>query len=302
MKRKIITLILAVILFLLALGITLYPVVSNHINNKYASEIHTAYVEEILQKDSSALLEAKARAVAYNESITPGATVSDAYSQTALLAASENYDSQLNITGNGIMGYVKIPKINVHLPVYHGTGNDSLERGVGHLLGSSLPVGGTSTHAILTGHSGMATQKMFTDLDQLKLGDIFYLHVLDETLAYQVDSINIVLPHDTGLLGVTPGEDYCTLITCTPYGVNTHRLLVRGTRIPCEKTEVIVEEIIQEEQSTSSWEEMYMLGIWLGILAVLVVSFIIAVTVLICRLRRQRRRRKRRRGGKYAKK
>lgn len=302
MKRKIITIILAVMLFLFALGITLYPVVSNHINNKYASEIHTAYVEEIQQIDKSALLEARACAVAYNESIAPGATGSNAYSQTALLAASKNYDSQLNITGNGIMGYVEIPKINVHLPVYHGTGNDSLDRGIGHLLGSSLPVGGKSTHAILTGHSGMATQKMFTDLDQLEKGDVFYLQVLDERLAYQVDSINIVLPHDTSLLQISSGEDYCTLITCTPYGVNTHRLLVRGTRIPYKEAEVVMEEVIREEQPTSSWEEMYILGIWLGILAVLVISFIITLTVLICRLSRQRRRCRLRRGGKYAKK
>ena len=130
----------------------------------------------------------------------------EAYSQAALLEASVDYESQLNIAGNGTMGYVEIPKISVNLPIYHGTGNDSLDRGVGHLLGSSLPVGGTSTHAILTGHSGMATQKMFTDLEQLSVGDVFYLHILDETLAYQVDNIKTVLPYDTSLLGVYSGE------------------------------------------------------------------------------------------------
>ena len=206
-------------MFLLALGMTLYPVISNYVNEKYASEIHTAYEEVVQQADNTALVEAKELAIAYNEAITPGAA-EEAYSQAALLEASVDYESQLNIADNGIMGYVEIPKINVNLPIYHGTGNDSLERGVGHLLGSSLPVGGESTHAILTGHSGMASQKMFTDLEQLGIGDVFYLHVLDETLAYQVVAINVVLPNDTTYLGISEEEDLCTLVTCTPYGVN----------------------------------------------------------------------------------
>ena len=280
---------------------TLYPVISNYVNEKYASEIYTAYEEIIQQADNSALLEAKELAIAYNESITPG-TADEAYSQAALLEAAVDYDNQLNITGNGTMGYVEIPKISVNLPIYHGTDNDSLERGVGHLLGSSLPVGGESTHAILTGHSGMATQKMFTDLEQLSIGDVFYLHILDETLAYQVDNIKTVLPYDTSLLGVYSGEDYCTLVTCTPYGVNTHRLLVRGTRIPYEEAEIIVEEIQQEEQPRSNWEEKYMLGIWLGVLAVLIVALIVIICLIIRNNRRARRRRRRSRGGKYAKK
>ena len=130
------------------------------------------------------------------------------------------------------MGYIEIPMIQVNLPIYHGTDSKTLDIGVGHLLGSSLPVGGKGTHTVLTGHSGMATQKMFSDLDKLKLGDVFYLQVLDETLAYQVDAIHTVLPYDTSFLGISEGEDYCTLVTCTPFGISTHRLLVRGTRIP----------------------------------------------------------------------
>ena len=195
------------------------------------------------------------------------------------MAASEDYNSQLNIGADGIMGYVEIPKISVNLPIYHGTGNDSLDRGVGHLLGSSLPVGGKDTHCILTGHSGLASQKMFTDLEQLKLADVFYLNVLGEILAYQVEEINTVLPHDTSLLGITSGEDYCTLVTCTPYGVNTHRLLVRGTRIPYEEAEVLVEEVLQEEPPKSSWEQKYLQGLLIGVftalgLAVTIVSII----------------------------
>ncbi len=279
MKRKILTLVLAAILFLLSLGLTLYPVISNFVNQKYASEIHTAYQEVIEQTDNTELLKARELAVSYNKAITPGSTTEEAYSQEALMAASEDYDSQLSIGTDGIMGYVEIPKISVNLPIYHGTGNDSLDRGVGHLLGSSLPVGGKDTHCILTGHSGLASQKMFTDLEQLEVTDVFYLNVLGEILAYQVEEINTVLPHDTSLLGITSGEDYCTLVTCTPYGVNTHRLLVRGTRIPYEEAEVLVEEVLQEEPPKSSWEQKYLQGLFIGVftalgLAVAIVSII----------------------------
>lgn len=276
MKKKMFT-ICTVLLFLAALCLTLYPLISNYVNQKYASQIHTAYQEVMEQVDDAALLRTKELAVAYNRSIVPGASTEDAYSQEGLLAASADYDSQLNIAGNGIMGYVEIPKISVNLPIYHGTENDSLERGIGHLLGSSLPVGGESTHTILSGHSGMASQKMFTDLEQLIIGDVFYLHVLDETLAYQVVEINTVLPYDTSLLGIAPGEDLCTLVTCTPYGVNTHRLLVRGSRIPYEEAEQLMEETASEEAAASTWEEKYLQGVILGIAAALVLILVIAI-------------------------
>ena len=265
--------------FLLALGLTLYPVISNYVNQKYASQIYTAYQEVMEQVDDSDLLKAKELANEYNRALVPGAT--EAYSQEGLLAAASDYDSQLNLAGNGIMGYVEIPKISVNLPIYHGTENDSLERGIGHLLGSSLPVGGESTHTILSGHSGMASQKMFTDLEQLIIGDVFYLHVLDETLAYQVVEINTVLPYDTSLLGIAPGEDLCTLVTCTPYGVNTHRLLVRGSRIPYEEAELLAEEVAEEEPVKSTWEQKYIEGLLWGAAAVLLLLLLIGVGVYI---------------------
>lgn len=246
-------------------------------HQKYASEIHTAYQEVIQQTDDAELQKAKELAVAYNNAITPGAAAEESYSRESLLAASVEYDSLLNVTGEGTMGYVVVPKINVNLPIYHGTGNDSLDRGVGHLLGSSLPVGGESTHAILTGHSGMASQKMFTDLEQLNTGDVFYLQILNETLAYQVVEINTVLPYDTSLLGITHGEDYCTLVTCTPYGVNTHRLLVRGSRIPYEEAEEIEEESITAEPAESTWETEYVKGIVVGIIVVVALILFIAI-------------------------
>lgn len=166
------------------------------------------------------------------------------------------------------MGYIEIPKINVHQPIYHGTGDGSLSKGVGHLLGSSLPVGGESTHTILSGHSGMASQTMFTDLEQLIIGDVFYLHVLDEILAYQVVEIYTVLPSDTSLLGIWEGKDCCTLVTCTPYGVNTHRLLVTSSRIPYEKAEQLAVQTTEEEKPASHWMQYYLRGVEIGVTVV----------------------------------
>ena len=292
MKKKIIT-ICAAVLFLTALGLTLYPLISNYVNQKYASEIQIAYQELIQQTDDSVLQEAKQRAIAYNLAITPG--TADTYSEKALLFAAENYDSQLDIAGNGIMGYVEIPKIQVNLSIYHGTDAEVLDRGVGHLLGSSLPVGGENTHTILSGHSGMASQKMFTDLEQLTQGDVFYLNVLNETLAYQVTEINTVLPYETDLLGIVPGEDLCTLVTCTPYGINTHRLLVRGSRIPYEKAAVLEEENAVTEPAASTWEAKYVQGVLWGIAAALGAGIIILTGTRIYRKARKG-------GGRYVKK
>ena len=292
MKKKVIT-ICAAVLFLTALGLTLYPPISNYVNQKYASEIQTAYQELIRQADDSALQEVKQRAVAYNLSITPG--TADAYSEEALVSAAEDYENQLDIAGNGIMGYVEIPKIQVNLPIYHGTDAEVLDRGVGHLLGSSLPVGGENTHTILSGHSGMASQKMFTDLEQLTQGDVFYLNVLNETLAYQVTEINTVLPYETDLLGIVPGEDLCTLVTCTPYGVNSHRLLVRGSRIPYEEAAVLDEEAGSTEPAASTWEAKYLQGVLWGVAAALGAGIIILTGTQIYRKARTG-------GGRYVKK
>lgn len=280
-RRQILCIAAAVIVFLLALGLMLYPIISSRVNAHYASQIQTSYEAVIAESDNSDLLAAREAATRYNKSITPGATDTDAYSQEALQAASQNYEELLNITGDGIMGYVEIPKIGVQLPIYHGTGSDSLERGVGHLLGSSLPVGGDSTHTILTGHSGMATQKMFSDLPQLEVGDVFYLKVLGETLAYQVDQIHTALPHDTTYLCIEQNCDLCTLVTCTPFGVNTHRLLVRGTRIPYEEAETIV-ETTQEKVVESTWEQHYLKGILIGF-GVVLAAGIVGVVVWFIR-------------------
>ena len=272
--------------FLIALGITLYPMISTWYNERHQAQVHIHYQEKVVQVDNSKLIEAKELAVAYNQTILPGAQDEDSFSKEALLSASENYGSLLNLAGDGIMGYVEVPTIGVTLPIYHGTNNSTLERGVGHLLGSSLPVGGESTHSVLTAHSGMASAKMFSDLDRLKIGDIFFIDVLGEKLAYQVDQIKTVLPHDTTFLQTEMERDLCTLVTCTPFGVNTHRLLVRGTRIEYEEAEVIVEEKLETEKPVkSTWEQQYLQGILIGVGAVVVLGLGILVFWLVRRRR-----------------
>ena len=277
-KRRILVICFGAALFLAALGLTLYPVISNYVNQKYASEIFIAYQEVISQTDNSVLVQEREKAVAYNQALVPGAESDNGYTQEALQSASEDYDSILNLSGDGIMGYIEIPKINVHLPIYHGTGDSSLNKGVGHLLGSSLPVGGESTHSILSGHSGMASQTMFTDLEQLDIGDVFCLYVLDDVLAYQVTEINTVLPIDTSLLGIWEGEDYCTLVTCTPYGVNTHRLLVTASRIPYEEAEQITEQTEAAGSTGSHWMQYYLRGLEIGL--AVVAGFLLAAVIL----------------------
>lgn len=288
-KKKICLACFASFMFLLALGITLYPIISSSYNDRHQSEIHAAWQEQVWQVDTSAIEEARELAVAYNEAISSGVQLADRFSGDALLWASGDYNSQLNLTGSGVMGYVQVPVIGVNLPIYHGTDETTLEIGVGHLLGSSLPVGGESTHTVLTGHSGMASKKMFSDLDQLQIGDVFCLEVLGERLAYQVDQIKTVLPTDTTYLGITEGEDYCTLVTCTPFGVNTHRLLVRGTRIPYEEADDFVETAIQEdEQTASTWEQAYIKSICISIAIVALVGIIALVIWLYRRYRNEK--------------
>lgn len=285
-SKKWITIAVAVLAFLIALGITLYPMISTWYNNRHQSQIHTQYQEKVEQVDDTHLKEARELATAYNQTILPGTQDEDSFSKEALLSASEDYAELLNIAGDGIMGYVEIPTIGVTLPIYHGTNNSTLERGVGHLLGSSLPVGGESTHSVLTAHSGMASQKLFSDLDRLKIGDVFYLDVLGEKLAYQVDQIKTVLPYDTTFLQTEMERDLCTLVTCTPFGVNTHRLLVRGTRIEYEEAEVIVEEKLENEEPViSTWEQQYLQGILIGIGAVVILGLGILVFWFVRRRR-----------------
>ena len=266
MKRKNIMILLAILLFLASLSLILYPLIATRYNESHQSQIFNDYEKIVESQDNAEKERILELARSYNEALQPG--VQDAFSQDLLLWASEDYADQLDITGTGVMGYVQIPKLSVNLPILHGTSTATLEKGVGHLLGSSLPVGGAETHTVLTGHSGMADKKMFSDLTDMQVGDIFFLSILGEKLAYQVEEINVVLPYETDLLEIAPGEDYCTLVTCTPFAVNTHRLLVRGTRIEytAEKEEEI--QTLLDTPIKSNWEQQYLKGLCIGILVV----------------------------------
>lgn len=269
--------ILCIVSAALALGIAVYPLVSNFCSEKYRSLVETKYTKAVEKLDDTEIIAAKESAQAYNATLS---TVTDnAYSREALAQAAESYDELLNVRGDGIMGYVEIPQISVDLPIYHGTDESSLNRGVGHLLGSSLPVGGLGSHCVITGHSGLSGQKMFSDLDQLKLGDVFYLKSLDETLAYMVLNISTVLPEDTSKLSIDPAQDTVTLVTCTPYGVNTHRLLVQGQRIELPTAKHMVEQaVFQGTPTKSTWTHEYLRGIAFGGLGI---AGLLALTAIL---------------------
>lgn len=252
----------AVILFFLALGITAYPVVSNFLYDRHRSLVETAYFEAMEQLDDETIRKAKQEAEEYNALLSKGISESRSDSEMSI------YNDILNVNGDGVMAYIEIPAIDINLPISHGTEAKTLENYVGHVVGSSLPVGGESTHAVISGHSGMAGQKMFTDLHELKAGDMVYIHVLDEVLAYTVDEVNTVLPGDTSLLGIEQGKDCLTLITCTPVGVNAHRLLVHCSRVPYGQEEQADEEAVPE---TSTWQRQYFTGIGCGVAALLLV-------------------------------
>lgn len=225
MKNKITTLLLFLV-FLAGLSLLLYPTVSDYWNSFTQSRAIASYAEEVAEMDSEKYAALWDDAVAYNQNLPDRA---NPYVLTD--GQVEEYDSLLNLSGTGIMGYVEIPTIGCSLPIYHGTGESVLQVAAGHIEWSSLPVGGEGTHCVISGHRGLPSAKLFSDLDKLVEGDIFILRVLDEVLTYQVDKISIVEPDETDNLMVTEGMDYCTLVTCTPYGINTHRLLVRGHRI-----------------------------------------------------------------------
>ena len=244
-----------------ALGLMLYPLVGELLSEKYHSDIETVYTATIEDTDKAELTAQRQAAEQYNAMLS-GATITEGGASAPPLA----YAQQLTV--GGVMAYVDIPPIGVYLPVQHGTDADTLEKSVGHVVGTSLPVGGSSTHAVLSAHSGMASSKLFSDIDQLAVGDMFYIHVLGEVLAYKVDAIHTVLPTDTSLLQIADGKDLVTLVTCTPFGINTHRLLVRGRRVPyIPKQEVAA---AGEKTAASSWTQHYLtgLGIGLGVVAV----------------------------------
>ena len=255
--------ILAVACGIAALGLMLYPLIGELMSEKYHSDVETTYTAAIKDTDDAVLAAQRKAAQQYNAMLS-GAAITEGGASAPPLAYAEQ------LTVGGVMAYVDIPKIGVYLPVQHGTDADTLERAVGHVVGTSLPVGGSSTHAVLSAHSGMASSKLFSDIDQLAVGDTFYIHVLGDTLAYKVDIINTVLPTDTSLLQIEDGKDYVTLVTCTPFGVNTHRLLARGHKVPYLPEQEAAS--VAEKPTASSWTQHYLTGLAIGLGAVAVVG------------------------------
>lgn len=245
-----------------ALGLMLYPLAGELLSERYHSDIETTYTAAIEGTDKTELTAQREAAEQYNAMLS-GTAITEGGASAPPLA----YAQQLTV--GGVMAYVDIPKINVYLPVQHGTDADTLEKSVGHVVGTSLPVGGSSTHAVLSAHSGMASSKLFSDIDQLAEDDMFYIHVLGEVLAYKVDAVHTVLPTDTSLLQSEDGKDQVTLVTCTPFWVNTHRLLVRGHRVPYTPEQEAT--AAAEKPVASSWTQHYLtgLGIGLGVVAVI---------------------------------
>lgn len=280
MKKALIIIIIA----LLGVGLCAYPVLSNYITEKNSSYAADAYAEKISELKEEELKKAWEEAEEYNQNLE-GNPVHDPYLEGTGMVMSDNYYEVLNIDES--MGYITIPKIDVKLPIFHGTAEETLAKGVGHLEGSSMPIGGNSSHSVLTGHTGLTTAKMFTDLTELTEGDLFFIHVLNQTLAYQVDRIKVTEPNSTQDLARVPGEDYSTLITCTPYGVNSHRLLVRGTRVP------YTEELEQQAEDSAAGltSEQRMLIIAIAVSSAVMTGLIIIAAVWT------RRRNKRRYSG-----
>lgn len=277
------------LVFLTGAGILFYPTVSdmwNYYRNQHLITEYSQAVETLESEDYSQIWE---EAREYNESHRVNQIVDAFDEEENDYMPSHPYDQLLNPAGNGIMGYLEIPKINVRLAVYHGTGIDALENGCGHIEGTSLPIGGTGTHTVLSAHRGLPSAKLFTDLDQLEVGDIFIIRVLDENLAYEVDQVLTVLPQEVEALAIEENEDLATLVTCTPYGVNSHRLLVRGHR-----TEYVEEEDSSRQrvilrnplEGTSRAQRLLVIGL------ITVLVFLILMGIML-KIRDGRRRRRR---------
>lgn len=289
MKKKAGNLVICII-FLAGLSLLLYPFVANQWNNYRQKQLISGYEQVVSEKEAAEGIDYDAerkKAEEYNEALLP-CVLPDSFALAESSGVDPVYMNTLNIAGDEMMGSVEIPKINIKIPIYHTTEEEVLNKGAGHLEGSSLPVGGANTHAVISAHRGLPSASLFTDLDQMKVGDHFLLHVLDETLCYEVDKISVVKPEDTSALAVEDGQDLVTLLTCTPYGVNTERLLVRGHRVP------YVEEEVKEEKtvlSGSSLHTNYLLWVFVGL-------SVTALFVFVLYLKETKLKRRANKGGK----
>lgn len=285
MKSEKILLIIAIIFIIVGTGIFLYPSISNYFAEKNHVEAIRNYDKMVVKIGEDSLKKEKEKAQTYNENLS-GDPVHDPFVFGSGYALPENYKEVLNLSEDGIMGYIQIPKILVDLPIYHGTSEEVLEKGVGHIQNTSVPIGGNSTHSVLTGHTGLPNAELFTRLDELVVGDIFYIHVLNDILTYKVYEIKVVLPDNIDELRITSGEDLVTLVTCTPYGVNSHRLLVKAERVEYEDyienngntTEASNNSnTINNVETKKNNKQYYLTGIQIGT----VILIIVVITTLI---------------------
>lgn len=275
--------IIRLLVLVVAFAVLLYPTVSSYVNEKNGSKVVSNYDAESVRLSNAEKEKMLEDARAYNKEMLSNIDLIDPFSQGEK-SLDARYESLLNIDGSGMMGYIRIPKIKVEIPIYHGTSESVLQAGVGHFWGTSLPVGGESTHTVLTGHRGLPTKTLFTNMDKLVKGDVFYIKVLDETLAYKVDQILTVLPEETDALSIVPGQDYATLVTCTPYAINTHRLLVRGHRIPYE-------EAVKIEKNTSTGIELsFTTKVLIVTLGIIFIGLIIAMLYSLYDKRRRKKK------------
>ena len=258
MLRRLTGILLALIL-LAGVGLMMYPVVSDQYSKYKNTLVMTAYVRAAQELPTEEMLEIMAQCEAYNEALT-GTDISDAFTPVQR-DVSENYMKLLNPAGDGVMGIIEIPKLSVTLPIYHTTGSEGLENGVGHVEGTSMPIGGETLHCVLAGHRGLPSARLFTDLDQMVEGDLFYIKALNETFAYQVDQILIVEPNETEGMRLFPGKNYITLVTCTPYGINSHRLLVRGERVEMELEKMVEVLSVDGVEALETWKTALIFGV-----------------------------------------
>lgn len=284
-KKQILLHVLFLVLFLIGIGAAAYPAFGNWYTEQKRSVVLTEYEKALAKIEDADLTDAFKQAEIYNDALFTGEIDEK---------ERPDYGELLCTTEDGIMGYVEIPAIQIRLPIYHGCTENELSKGAGHLPSSSLPVGGKSTHAVLAAHSGRADSKMFTDLDQVKEGDLVYLYVLNKTLTYEVDKITVTTPDDTDAIQIIDGEDLLTLLTCTPYGTNTHRLLVRGHRIFPDETLSTSKpsEAKPEHPDTavhrSTWTNEYRNGLTEGLLFALLILLISVFLYGIIRLKAKR--------------
>lgn len=262
MRQKIIP----ILIILFGFALLSYPFISNYMFEKSAGSTIKSYEKQAKTYDQKQKEQAFRKAEEYNKDLIKSVVqLTDPFKVKKSNGETLIYNNILNIDHSGVMGYLEIPCISVNLPIYHGTDAEILERGVGHLAASSIPVGGKSTHSVLTGHTGLSSAKLFTDLTEMKKEDLFFIHVLDRTLAYKVDQISVVRPEDTRKLQIVKGKDYVTLVTCTPYGVNDHRLLVRGVRTKYVKKQ---RSSIRPRNQDSQWMRTYKKAIAIGLMIV----------------------------------